>query len=150
MSQTGSGGNLYACPGSAELVGFSDTGRATFLSNPDGESWAFYGNMEYESTGIYFNADYIVNDEWSVFGGIRHDSDDKGRTESSFADLIGIQADGTACGDTNWENCFSIVGIGVRDGSVDNYAGRGDLNWSATTWNLGTCLLYTSPSPRDS
>ena len=101
MSQTGSGGNLYACPGSAELVGFSDTGRATFLSNPDGESWAFYGNMEYESTGIYFNADYVVNDEWSVFGGIRHDSDDKGRTESSYADLIGIQADGTACGDTN-------------------------------------------------
>ena len=138
MSQTGSGGNLYACPGSAELVGFSDTGRATFLSNPDGESWAFYGNMEYESTGIYFNADYVVNDEWSVFGGIRHDSDDKGRTESSYADLIGIQADGTACGDTNWENCFSIVGIGVRDGSVDNYAGRGDLNWSATTWNVGT------------
>jgi outer membrane receptor protein involved in Fe transport len=137
MDRAGSGNNVYACAGSPELMGYSDTGDVTFPANPNGESWAFYGNAEYKNTGIYFNTEYVLNSDWTLFGGIRYDEDEKDRTESAFADLSGMNAAGETCNDANFQDCFAIVGIGPHDSSVENYAGRGDLEWDDTTWNIG-------------
>ncbi len=128
---------VFVCPGDPLISNYSDTGRSEFSSNLNGQQWSFYGNAKQESTGYYFNADYVFNDTWSVFGGIRRDKDEKDRTESAYAAVAGRQADGDACSNTNYWDCFAVIGVGFRDSSIDFFRGRGESEWDATTWNVG-------------
>ncbi len=137
MARAGSANNVYACAGDPVISEYSQTGRRDFLANPNGQQWSFYGNANQTSTGVYFNGEYVFNDTWTAFAGIRRDKDEKDRTESAYASITGMQADGDVCSNTNYWDCFAVVGISPRDSSIDFYAGRGDMNWDATTWNVG-------------
>tara|TARA_B110000285_G_scaffold193042_1_gene221826 strand:- start:15 stop:215 length:201 start_codon:yes stop_codon:yes gene_type:complete len=66
MAYASADGYLKGCPGSPEFMNYSDTGDTTFPANLDGFYWAFYGAAEYESSGIYFNGEYDINDYWKV------------------------------------------------------------------------------------
>ena len=124
MARAGAPLNLYACPGSPEIVNYSDTGVEMFTANPAGHAGSFFGGSEYSSTGAYFNGEYVLSDAWTVFGGVRHDLDKKDHTQDSFA--TSFARDGIA-----------FVQISVRDSSIERYAGKADSEWSATTWNIG-------------
>lgn len=129
--------NVYACAGDPVISNYSDTGRQDFFANPGGQQWSFYGNADQKSTGIYFNGEYVFNDKLTAFAGIRSDKDEKARTEAAYASITGRQADGDACSDTNYWDCFAVIGISPRDSSIDFFAGKGDMKWDATTWNVG-------------
>jgi outer membrane receptor protein involved in Fe transport len=140
MDRASTGLQVFGCPGDPVISKYSDTGVSTFSANPNGESWTFYGNGEYKSVGYYFDAEYEIDETWTVFGGIRRDDDEKDRTESSSADLFFIDSNGTTCTNTSWQiwdDCYSIVGQGLHDSSIEWYEGRGDMDWGATTWNVG-------------
>jgi outer membrane receptor protein involved in Fe transport len=138
MARAGTGAELFACPGSTEITTFSQTGRSTFNKNLDGYSWAFFGGAKYESQGIYFNSEYDLSPDWTLFGGIRHDRDSKDRNQVSFASATARHPNGTNCNTNLFQaDCFTVVGIGVKDSSVTAFAGKGDGEWSKTTWNVG-------------
>lgn len=132
------GGYMKGCPGSPEFMNYSDTGDTTFPANLDGFYWAFYGSAEYESTGAYFNGQYEFDDSWTFFGGVRHDEDKKDRTQSAYAYSTAMQADGTLCNDGNFDDCFVVLNLSMHGSRNPGYAPRGDLEWSKTTWNVGT------------
>jgi outer membrane receptor protein involved in Fe transport len=138
MAHVGTGAYSYACAGAPGISAYGDTGDNSFSANLDGFGWAFFGSADYEMWGAYLNTEYVVNDLWTVFGGIRKDEDDKDRTQSMYAYVEGYQADGTLCSDAVSDDCFAVVRAGPHDSSIDNYAGRGDMNWDDITWNVGT------------
>lgn len=137
MARAGAGQNVYACAGDQVISNYSQTGRQEFFANPNGQQWSFYGNADQESSGVYFNGEYVFSDKWSAFAGIRRDKDKKDRTESAYAAIAGMQADGDTCSNTNYWDCFAVIGISPRDSSIDFFAGRGDMKWEGTTWNVG-------------
>jgi len=137
MAHVGTGAYAYSCAGGADIRAYGDTGDNSFTSNLDGFGWAFFGSADYESSGAYFNAEYVINDQWTAFGGIRKDEDDKDRTQAMYSYVEGYQDDGTLCNNAVFDGCFAVVRSGPHDSSIDNYAGKGDLNWGDTTWNVG-------------
>ena len=131
------GANVYVCLGDPLISNYSATGREEFFANPNGQAWSFYGNAKQKSSGVYFNLEYAMNDTWKFFGGLRRDKDTKDRTESAFATISGRQADGDACNDTNYWDCFAVVSFAPRDSSIEFFAPRGDTKFEDTTWNVG-------------
>lgn len=141
MARAGVPANLYACPGSPEIVHYSHTGVEMFTANLSGHARSFFGSSEYSSTGAYFNGEYVLSDAWTVFAGVRHDLDKKDHTQDSFATTFAREADDlmTNC-ESNQHACvngIAFVQISVRDSSIERYAGKADSEWSATTWNVG-------------
>ena len=129
---------VYGCPGSPEIVGFSDTGVEMFTANLNGHNNSFFGNTAYTSRGAYFNADYVINDAWTVFGGLRNDSDRKDHKQNSFAWTFAHNAEDLSyCSADLCPNAVAIVAITLRDSSIDGYEGKGDAKWGETTWNVG-------------
>lgn len=139
MARAGAGLNLYACPGSPEIVNYSHTGVEMFTANPSGHASSFFGSSEYSSSGAYFNGEFVLNDAWTVFGGVRHDLDKKDHTQDSFATTFAREAGDldTQCTDHVCADGIAFVQISVRDSSIERYAGKADSEWSATTWNIG-------------
>ncbi len=133
-------GQVFACPGSPELAAFSGTGKAPFDAHMNNQNAGFYGAAVQRAFGAYFNVEYQLNDEWQLFGGVRYSDDEKDRTEASFGGALAREtADPTTiCSGGAIDMCdngFAVISVGVRDSSV--FPGRGDLNWSKTTWNVG-------------
>lgn len=139
MARAGEGMNVYACPGSPEIVGYSDTGVEMFTANPSGHRGSFFGSSEYTSTGAYFNGEYVLSDAWTVFAGLRHDVDKKDHTQDAFATSFAREAADldTMCTPNECADGIAFVQISVRDSSIERYAGKADSEWSATTWNVG-------------
>ena len=139
MARAGAGLNVYACPGSPEIVNYSHTGVEMFTANPSGHASSFFGSSEYSSSGAYFNGEFVLNDAWTVFGGVRHDLDKKDHTQDSFATTFAREAGdlATQCTDHVCADGIAFVQISVRDSSIERYAGKADSEWSATTWNIG-------------
>ncbi len=139
MARAGAGLNLYACPGSREIVNYSDTGVAMFTADLRGHQRSFFGNSDYQSKGVYFNSEYVLGDAWTVFAGIRHDQDKKDHTQDSFATTFAREARDLSvqCTSNSCQDGIGFVQISVRDSSIERYAGKGDSEWSATTWNVG-------------
>ena len=129
---------VYGCPGSPEVVGYSDTGVAMFTANLNGHNNSFFGNTAYTTRGAYFNAEYVINDAWKVFGGMRNDSDRKDHKQNSFASTFAVNGDDLSpCSDHDCTNGIGIVSITLRDSSIAGYEGKGDAKWGETTWNIG-------------
>ena len=129
--------NLYACPGDPELVNYSLSGLTNFHANLNGQRTAFLATNWNESSGIYFNGEYVMNDTWTFFGGMRHDVDKKGLDQVSNATAFGLSGvNFSNCNHTSTcEDYFAVVQISVRDDNIIPSKGKG--NWSDTTWNLG-------------
>ena len=130
--------NVYACPGDPELVNFSISGLTNFHSNLNGQRVAFTATNWNESTGIYFNGEYVMNDTWTFFGGIRHDEDKKGQNQQGNGTAFGLSGvDFSRCNHTSTcEDYFAVVQWGVRGSDIIPSKALG--KWSDTTWNIGT------------
>ena len=129
--------NVYACPGDPELVNFSVSGLTNFHANLNGQRVAFTATNWNESMGIYFNGEYVMNDTWTFFGGIRHDQDKKGQNQQGNGTAFGLSGvDFSRCNHTSpCEDYFAVVQWGVRGSDIIPSKALG--KWSDTTWNIG-------------
>ena len=53
----------------------------------------FYGNVAYEQAAFYGNVEYVLNDEWKLFAGIRYNDDHKEHLQNDFtgiSQLVGV------------------------------------------------------------
>ena len=130
-------GNLYACPGSPELLNYSLTGIPAFPANLAGHYNSFFAGNNAKSTGVYFNGEYVLNESWLLFGGVRHDSDRKDRNQIANATAFGLSGvDFSNCAaHVVCDDAIAFVQITVRDSTI--FPGKGEGKWSATTWNMG-------------
>ena len=128
---------LYACPGDPELVNFARSGIANFLSNLNGQRTGHMSSHEKESIGVYFNGEYMLNDTWTIFGGVRHDNDEKGINQAANGVAFGRSGvDFSLCNHTaTCEDAIAFVQITVRDSEI--IPGKAKETWSDTTWNVG-------------
>ncbi|MYD43034.1 MAG: TonB-dependent receptor [Gammaproteobacteria bacterium] len=131
---TAAGGNAhYTCPGA--LPHYSNTSsNSSTTNNMEGNYFTFYGDVAWQSEGVYFNSEYELNDAWTVFGGVRYDQDSKQHLQNGFR--FGA----------TWTGFLTEYWI-LRDGSVDvavpgvcdacGYDAKKNADWSGLTWNLG-------------
>ena len=130
--------NVYACPGSPEITGFSDTGSSIFPANPNGHAASFFGNTAYETTGFYFNGEYILDDTWKVFGGVRTDEDRKDHKQNAFGSTFALPAspEGT-CTTHLCTDGIAFVQIALRASGIAGFEDKGDGQWDNVSWNVG-------------
>ena len=129
---------VFGCPGSPEVVNYSHTGVEMFTADLNGHNNSFFGNTAYTSRGVYFNAEYVLNDTWKVFGGLRNDSDRKDHKQNSFASTFALHAaDLSPCTQNDCTDGIAFVNIALRDSSIAGFEGKGDASWGKTTWNAG-------------
>jgi outer membrane receptor protein involved in Fe transport len=119
-----SAGTLYGCPGEPALSAYSDTGATTFVPG-SGANSAFFSNVDYESIGVYANAEYVINNTWKMFGGLRDNEDTKGSQQCGF--VGGFELDGV--------HYLSAL---LRDGTLPPFPEKDDIKWGKVTWNVGT------------
>ena len=146
MARAQDQGRVWACPGSPELLAHTGLDiNNMFAANLAGQTGGFYGGAIQEARGIYFNLEYVYNETWTFFGGIRRSDDKKDRNESSGSGVearevadpsVRCDSDGTGSDVDLCENGFALVSLSVRDSSI--FPARGDLKWGKTTWNIGT------------
>jgi outer membrane receptor protein involved in Fe transport len=140
VGAAGGGGSVYACPGSPEVAGWSNTSDGSFAANPQGQNGAFYGGVDYDTAGYYFNAEYDINETWKVFGGVRDDTDTKGRGRGnvSYGSIIAVESDGSVfCSANVCNDGVGIIAMGVRDSGIAGFEAKDDVEWGKTTWNVG-------------
>ncbi|MCY3622545.1 MAG: TonB-dependent receptor [Gammaproteobacteria bacterium] len=128
---------VFACPGDPGLVNYALSGAGNFHANLNGQRNAFWGSMERESIGVYFNGEYMLNETWTLFGGVRHDNDDKGITQQANGTAFGLSGvDFSPCNHTSTcEDAIAFVQVSVRDAEI--FPGKAKKTWSDTTWNVG-------------
>jgi outer membrane receptor protein involved in Fe transport len=142
---------VKACPGSPELLHLSGTGQANFRANLNGQTSNFMGDSAYTSEGMYLNLEYQLDNNWQFFGGIRSDKDTKARATTGVAASFGsasarvTEDPSQACTAIESRDCFGIVSVTMRDGTIDGFEPKQGQTWKATTWNVG--VEYT---PTDS
>lgn len=129
-----------ACPGSPEVMQYG--AGPNFTSNPNGQFGLFTGSADYSSLGFYASVDWVINDQFTVFAGVRNDDDEKGRTLADYLSIFAMRADdlSQACGQAEIDagvDCVAFVGGWLRNGYMPGLEGRIGLNWGETTWNVG-------------
>ncbi len=142
---------VYDCYGSALAANWSDVSNGTGFAVGSGVENAFYGNVEYESKAVYGNAEYVLNDEWKVFGGLRYNDDHKEHNQNDFgagyqytnaAGQLINQAYNTARSKYYAGQCCGYIGLG-RDALGNPIADTRTFRdskvktWRETTWNVG-------------
>ena len=128
------GGDAYwSCPGL--LPNHSNTGYVSPTSvNPMGKYLSYYGDVGWSSDGMYFNVEYQVDESWKVFGGLRHDVDEKYRDQEDLRytnNWLGFTTDYWYFRNRNVD--VAIEGV-CDDCGYDILKNR---EWSATTGNVG-------------
>lgn len=114
-----------------------------------GQNGAFYGGVDYETTGFYFSGEYNLNESWKVFAGVRDDSDTKsrGRGNVAYGYPVAVESDGSGfCTADVCNDGVAVIAIGVRDGDITGFEAKNDVEWGATTWNVG--VEYRTPKDR--
>ena len=150
---------LYACPGESAIM---NRGAGTnYTANTKGQYGLFSGNVEYKTVGYYANIEFIITDTLRLFGGIRDDEDTKSHLVNDYWYPFGLNAaDPVAVGlvwvqDSNgdWvqeeqlslnycdndsgEDCFAMITGWPRGSDSGGFEGKNDVEWGATTWNVG-------------
>jgi hypothetical protein len=77
ISGTGISGWTTGCYGADYVANYSNVSNGGSHVNGSGVSGAFYGDTEYEQKSFYANVEYVLNDQWKVFGGLRTNDDHK-------------------------------------------------------------------------
>lgn len=144
-------GFVQGCHGASYAANWSDvTNGQTHRAGSD-VFRAFYGNVTYESQAVYGNAEYVLNDEWMVFGGIRYNDDHKEHDQNDFTGA------GQYTNDAGQviNSAFGIFRSKKFDYACCGYIGRAldadgfpipddrtladskRRTWSEWTWNMG-------------
>ena len=66
----------------------------------------FYGNVAYTSQAIYGNAEYVLNDQWKVFGGVPLNDDHKEHNQNDFSGISPVR---DADGEVIYFEAFAIL-----------------------------------------
>ncbi len=154
-------GFVRGCHGSAPADYWSDvTNAGSHVAGGDAYQF-FYGNVEYTSQAIYGNAEYVLNNEWKVFGGVRYNDDHKEHNQNDFS---GISPVTDASGEIIYFETFAILRSkqydyrcclqgGVTDPSTGEvvppdrtFQDSKRRTWKETTWNVG--FEYTPSNER--
>ena len=154
-------GFVFGCHGSAPANYWSDvTNAGSHVAGGDAYQF-FYGNVEYTSQAIYGNAEYVLNDEWKVFGGVRFNDDHKEHNQNDFSGQWPVR---NANGEIIYFETFAILRSkqyayrcclqgGVTDPSTGEvvppdrtFQDSKRRTWKETTWNVG--FEYTPSNER--
>ena len=154
-------GFVQGCHGSAPADYWSDvTNAGSHVAGGDAYQF-FYGNVEYTSQAIYGNAEYVLNNEWKVFGGVRYNDDHKEHNQNDFSGISPVR---DANGEIIYFETFAILRSkqyayrcclqgGVTDPSTGEvvppdrtFQDSKRRTWKETTWNVG--FEYTPSNER--
>lgn len=145
-------GFVQGCHGADYAANWSDvTNGGTHVAGGPAHSF-FYGNVTYTSKGYYGNVEYVLDDEWKVFGGLRYNDDHKEHDQNDFS---GVSAVRDANGDIEYFEAFAILRSKQYDYQCCGYVGLGQdasgnpipdnrtfrdskvADWKETTGNIG-------------
>jgi outer membrane receptor protein involved in Fe transport len=141
----------WGCHGASYAANWSDVtnGKAHVAGGPAFQF--FYGNVSYKSEAVYANAEYVLNDQWKVFGGVRYNDDHKEHLQNDFSGTSQFpNADGVlvnhAFGIFRSKHyatqCCGYVGL-ASDASGNpipdsrTFMDSKVADWEETTWNVG-------------
>jgi outer membrane receptor protein involved in Fe transport len=144
-------GYILGCYGTNYSANWSDVSNGPVHANGSGVRAAFYGNVQYEQKAIYGNVEYVLNDQWTLFGGLRYNDDHKEHEQNDFS-TAGQRtlADGTVVNVVNailrskhyHTPCCGY--IGQHKDADGNYipddrtlADSKVKTWREPTWNVG-------------
>ncbi len=145
-------GFVQGCHGSSPANAWSDVTNSGSHVAGDGAFQFFYGNVSYTSQAIYGNAEYVLNDEWKVFGGVRYNDDHKEHDQNDFSGISPVR---DANGEIIYFEAFAILRGkhydyrcclqgGVTDPSTGEvipadrtFQDSKRRTWRETTWNVG-------------
>lgn len=144
-------GYILGCYGSDYSANWSDVTNGPVHANGSGVVAAFYGNVTYEQQAIYGNVEYVLNDQWKVFGGVRYNDDHKEHVQNDFS-TSGQRTleDGTVINVVNGifrskhydVACCGYIGLeqdasGAYIPDDRTLADSKVKTWRETTWNIG-------------
>ena len=126
---------LWSCPGTAAdvaLAGHSNVpgSMQPTTGNPQGHYLSFFGHTAFATEAVYFNADYTVNEDWTVFAGIRHDEETRTHVQNDVR--IALAGTNSVTGESYGRNLWYF-----RNASVEGYEWKKDAVWEDVTWNIG-------------
>ena len=143
---TKAAGLVWGCHGADYAANWSDVTNGLAQVAGGSAFQHFYGNVSYTSQAVYGNAEYVLNDQWKVFGGIRFNDDHKEHEQNDFtgatqiADMnfiFGIHRskhyDTQCCGYVGLELDASGRPIPDDRTLMDSKV----ADWRETTWNVG-------------
>ena len=128
------GGNaVYTCPGI--LPDYSNTSSSSpATSNLHGNLFTFFGDVAWQSEGVYFNSEYRLSDEWAFFGGVRYDRDSKQHLQNGYR----YAASWTPFLTEYWTLRDGSVNVPVADMcDACGYDPKKNADWKGFTWNVG-------------
>ncbi len=144
-------GFVQGCHGADYAANWSDvTNGLAHVAGGAGHNF-FYGNVTYMSQALYGNAEYVLSDEWMVFGGLRYNDDHKEHDQNdfsgtyqytdadgqvinaAFAILRSKQYDYTCCGYVGLEK--DADGNPIPDDRT--FRDSKVKDWQEMTWNIG-------------
>ena len=145
-------GYILGCYGSDYSAHWSDVTNGGTHINGSGLVGAFYGNVTYDQQALYTNVEYMLNDQWKVFGGLRYNDDHKEHVQNDFSSASQrTLPDGTVINVVNAilrskhydTACCGYVGIetdaqGFAIPDDRTLADSKVKTWRILTWNVGT------------
>ena len=144
-------GYILGCYGSNYSANWSDVTNGTVHQNGSGVKAGFYGNVTYEQAAFYGNVEYVLNDRWKVFGGLRYNDDHKEHDQNDFSTAAQrTLADGTVVNVVNailrskhyHAQCCGYIGL-EQDANGNfipddrTLADSKVKTWRETTWAIG-------------
>ena len=144
-------GWIAGCYGDEFSANWSDVTNGTTHAVGSGVSGAFYGNVTYEQAAVYGNVEYVLNDRWKVFGGLRYNDDHKEHDQNDFSSAgQRTLEDGTVINIVNGifrskhydAPCCGYVGL-HKDANGEYIPDDRTLadskvkTWRETTWSFG-------------
>ncbi len=144
-------GYILGCYGSNYSANWSDVTNGQVHANGSGVKAGFYGNVTYEQAAVYANVEYVLNDQWKVFGGIRYNDDHKEHDQNDFSTAAQrTLPDGTVVNVVNailrskhyHAQCCGYIGLEQdADGNFipddRTLADSKVKTWKETTWAFG-------------
>ena len=144
-------GWITGCYGADYSAYWSDVTNGGTHINGSGVRAAFYGNVTYDQQALYGNVEYMLNDQWKVFGGVRYNDDHKEHVQNDFSQASQrTLADGTVINVVNGifrskhydVACCGYIGL---ETGADGYQIPDDRTladskvktWKIATWNIG-------------
>ncbi len=143
---------IQGCYGTDWITNYSDVTNGFTMHNGSGNNGAFYGSTEYEQAAFYANVEYVLDDEWKLFGGLRYNDDHKEHNQNDFTSAFQTTlADGTVVNAYNaifrgkYINAQANGYIGIEKDAKGfpipddrTYNDSKYATWKKTTWNIGT------------
>ena len=142
---------VQGCYGTDWITNYSDVTNGFSMHNGSGNSGAFYGSTEYEQAAFYVNLEYVLDDQWKLFGGLRYNDDHKEHNQNDFTSAFQTTlADGTVVNAYNaifrgkYVNATANGYIGIEKDAKGfpipddrTYLDSKIADWTKTTWNIG-------------